>query len=228
MKEIIIVFIVFLYSCSNSSKPLSEEQNNLTVKKEQKKPKTNIRKIDSARLLQESSKEDDIPVNDYLIEELKPTRENFKKINSISTSEWLLVLNKNIEGKSTEGGEANFYYYNDSLYKIIERNFGESLQELNEYYLLNGKLSFVFEKRYNYNRPIYWDSTTMKENNDNQIFDINKSEIIETRSYFENNGLIHQLYSQDCGAPFTGDYLQQEQKRILANFDELIKLSKQK
>ena len=66
----------------------------------------------------------------------------------------------------------------------------------------------------------------MKENNDNQVWDFDKSEIIEDRSYFSNGRLIHQISNQDCGSPFTEDYLAEEQKRIKDSFDKLMKLKK--
>ena len=150
-----------------------------------------------------------------MTERLKPIRANFKRINSIS--EWEAIYKKDLL-ESTEGGEAKFYYSHEQLEKITTRHFGETLQQLREYYLLNGQLSFVFEKSYNYNRPIYYDTTTMKENNDREAFDFEKSEIIEDRSYFEKGKLLHQINNQDCGSPFADDYLLGEQKRIKSDF----------
>ncbi|HTM66424.1 MAG TPA: hypothetical protein VL093_08900 [Flavipsychrobacter sp.] len=88
--------------------------------------------------------------------------------------------------------------------------------------MLNGKLSFVFEKQQKYDRPLYYDTTVMKENNDTEAFSLDKSEIIEDKSYFENGVPIHQINNQDCGLPFTRDYLLEEQKRIKADFDKLM------
>ena len=64
----------------------------------------------------------------------------------------------------------------------------------------------------------------MIENNDNQVFDFEKSEIIEDRSYFLNGKLVHQLNNQDCGAPFADDYLLGEQKRIKTEYKNLLKV----
>jgi hypothetical protein len=164
----------------------------------------------------------DTPITEYLIARLKPIRANFKRINSITN--WTSTEKKEL-WETLEGGEATFYYLDGRLEKIIARNFGETFQKLNEYYLLNGYLSFVFEKSYKYNRPMYYDSTAMKENNDTEIFDFDKSEIKEDRSYFENKRLIYQLNNQDYGSPLADDYLQGEQKRILTNFEKLMKLT---
>ena len=176
-------------------------------------------------VLKETYNEEDVIVNEYLTKRLNPIRKNFKRINSITN--WTSSNKKDL-WESTEGGEATFYYSNGVLEKIVVKIFGETFQQLSEYYLLKGKLSFVFEKSYKYNRPMYYDSIVMKENKDTEAFDFEMSEIIEDRSYFENSKLIHQLNSQDCGSPFADDYLLEEQKRIQINFDKLAKLEVEK
>ncbi|MEO6254797.1 MAG: hypothetical protein ABIO79_15915 [Ferruginibacter sp.] len=103
----------------------------------------------------------------------------------------------------------------------MTRHYGETFQQLTEYYLLKGQLSFVFEKSYKYNRPIYYDSAS-------QAFDFEKFEIIEDRSYFENRKLIHQVNNQDCGSPFADNYLLEEQKRLNPDFDKLKIMAQQK
>lgn len=166
----------------------------------------------------ESVNEEDLPVNEYLIDRLKPIRANFKRINSIT--KWTAVDTVLLE--SSEGGIAKFYYQLGQLEKIVARQYGETFQSLTEYYLLNGQLSFVFEKQLRYNRPIYYDTTVMKENNDTAAFDPDKSGIIEIRSYFESGKLIHQLNNQDRDSPLTDDYLLGEQKRIQTDFENLV------
>lgn len=171
--------------------------------------------------LRETFNEKDIPVNEYLTDKLKPIRENFKRINSISN--WSYIDTHKL-WKTTGIGEAKFYYQNGLLEKIVTRLYGESFQQLTEYYLLNKQLSFVFEKSYTYNRPIYYDSITMKENDGTEIVDFSKSEIQEDRSYFEKEDLMHKIEGDDCGAPFSKDFLLQEQQRIKSEYTKLIDL----
>ena len=180
-------------------------------------------KSDRFYVLKETFNQEDVPVNEYLSDILKPIRANFKRINSITT--WTSVDTEGL-WETTEGGEATYYYQNEQLEKIITRHYSETGQLLTEYYLKNEELSFVFEKQLTYNRPFYYDTIAMKENNDTEVFDFDKSEIIEDRSYFENGKLVHQINSQYCGAPFANDYLLEEQKRIRADFDKLIDLKK--
>lgn len=182
-------------------------------------------KIDTAKI-KAASHEDDITANEYLKDRLKPIQTNFKRINSIT--KWSTIRKKDIEGESAEGGEATFYLKNNRLEKILARHYGEMGQILIEYYLLNGQLSFVFEKDYQYNRPLFYDVKVMKENNDTKAFDFKKSEITETRNYFEKGNLIHIVNSQDCGAPFSGDYMAEEEKRMTEDFRRLQKLLQEK
>lgn len=169
--------------------------------------------------IQEIFNKECLPVNDYLTERMKPIKANFNRINSIAN--WTSICSKDI-WESTEGGVAKYYHLNGKLEKILTRHFGETGQLLTEYYLLDGQLSFVFEKSYQYNRPIYQDATLMKELGDSEIFDMAKSQITEDRNYFENAELLHKLSSLDCSAPFAPTYLLKEQKRINDDFNRLM------
>lgn len=212
MKQTIYILTFLLLTSCEQSK---SEQTTTTVS-----DTTTTNDTTDTVELKETFNEEDLPVNDYLTDRLKPIRENFKRINSITN--WTSIDTEGLS-ESTEGGEAKFYYQNGQLEKIVARRYGEEFQLLTEYYLLNEQLSFVFEKSHKYNRPLYYDTTAMKENNDTEAFDIDKSEIIEDRSYFDNGKLLHQINNQDCGSPFADDYLLEEQKRIKTDFDKLIR-----
>lgn len=210
----ILFFLTFLLiSCETDKK-----------KDSKKNVQTDSLRQDTLQI-REAFNQEDSPVNDYLADRLKPIRENFKKINSITN--WISIHTEELS-ESTEGGEAKYYYLNEKLEKIVARHYGESFQLLTEYYLLNGQLSFVFEKKYKYNRPLYYDKAVMEENNDSEMFDFDKSEIIENRSYFENGKLLHQLSNEDTGTPFADDYLLSESKRIKADLENLIEKTKNK
>jgi len=161
---------------------------------------------------------DTIPANRQ--EQLKPIRENFRRINAITT--WTAVVKRDL-WESTEGGVAAFYYLNGTLEKIIVRHFGEMYQQLTQYYLLNAQLSFVLERTYHYNRPMYYDSTAMKENGDTEAFDIKKSKITIVRGYLRNNRLIH-LDSSDA-ASFSPGYLLRKEEEVKAGFEKYTRLA---
>lgn len=151
-------------------------------------------------ILTQTFEEEDLEANDYLKEKLKPIRENFKSINSIK--EWTGVDKRKLE-KIPNNGVAEYYYLNKNIEKIIVHYPTYSSSDITEYYLLNRQLSFVLEKSIN---------TTGDSH----------SEIITAKSYFINNKLLHQINNQDCGSPFTDEYLLGEQKRIMDNFKNII------
>ena len=62
---------------------------------------------------------------------------------------------------------------------------------------------------------------------DDQVWDFDKSEIVEERSYFENEKLIRQINNQDCGSPFAEEYLKEEGNRILSEFKRLNQLMRE-
>ncbi|MDI9341461.1 MAG: hypothetical protein QM534_12900 [Sediminibacterium sp.] len=170
---------------------------------------------------------EDVIVNEYMTKDLKPIRLNFKKLNSVK--KWSNVK-RSRHWKTLEEGYTDYFYIKNNSNpkqlpnKIISRKFGETFQKLNEYYLLNGRISFVLEKLIKYNLPIYFDSTYMKSNNSNEAFDLKKSIITETRSYFNNGILIHQINNEDCGSPMDLNYLKSEQERLLTDINTLLQV----
>lgn len=153
---------------------------------------------------------------------IKPIQANFKSINSVT--KWTSVKKKDIEGESAEGGEATFYYTDKGLEKVIARHYGEMGQMLIEYYLMNGQLSFVFEKEYRYNRPLFYDIKAMKENNDMEAFDLKKSKVIMTRNYFENGNIIMITNTTGRGFNIRADYPYEQEKNLTESFKKLLKL----
>jgi hypothetical protein len=154
---------------------------------------------------------------------LKPIRENFRRINAVK--QWSEVRERTL-WETTEGGDARFYYAGGSLEKVVTRQYGETFQELVEYYLLDGQLSFVFETFYRYNRPFDYDSAAMMMNDDTEAFDFGKSEKSEIRSYFENGELLLRVDGKDASSPVRNEYLREEQRRMTTVFRELLKLEK--
>ncbi len=215
MKLVILLMATAFFalcSCNSNTPATTKTASTPTVPGKSNTP------VHDTAILQASFQQTDTAYNDYLVAQLAPIRANFKRINSIS--KWTSTSTKELE-ETTEGGEATFYYVDGVLEKIATRHFGETFQQLTEYYLLNGQLSFVFEKALKYNRPIYYDSAAMKEGNDDEAFDIKKSQVEETRSYFSKGILLHQINNEDCGSPFSAEYLAGEQKEFIAAFEKL-------
>lgn len=92
--------------------------------------------------------------------------------------------------ESTEGGQATAYYDNGNL-KLIEVVWlGETGKNKIGYYFNGGQLIFAFAQDFDYNRPIYWDEETAKENGDNEVFDHKKTTVKKGRYYFNNEKLF--------------------------------------
>jgi hypothetical protein len=219
IKKILLgIILISLTSCETKSQSNKKNFDNKSA------IKTSV--IKDSFIIAESKNQIDNPVNEYLTEQLEPIRKNFKRLNSIDNENWSSLVTKELDG-TNEGGEVVYYHWNNELDKIVAKEYGETFQVLTEYYFINNKISFVFQKELKYNRPIYYDSIAMKEMKDNEVFDIAKAEIIEERNYFDKGKLIHQLSSEDCGSPMAEDYLQAEQKRILKKLDRILKLEKE-
>lgn len=92
-------------------------------------PTTYYQTSDTAKL-KESFQEEDLPASDYLTDKLKPIRENFKRINSLT--HWSDIDSGEL-WDSSEGRTAKYYYQNGRLEKIIARRYGEGFQLLTEY-----------------------------------------------------------------------------------------------
>jgi len=108
-------------------------------------------------------------------------RSNLKNYDTTSREEW---------EESTEGGQIIGYYKKKDLKLIEGFYFGETGKTETEYYFDKGLLLFVFEKRYAYNRPIYWDKKHAQENSDSVTFDSVKTIIAEDKLYFYREKLI--------------------------------------
>jgi hypothetical protein len=212
-----LLFIGFI-SCTSGNKKTDTVKN--------KKPANHL--IDSLQtdttILVTTLNKEDTTSNEYLADTLKPIRANFKRINSIT--QWDSITTKEL-WETGEGGEAKYFYLKGNIEKMVTRNYGETFQQLTEYYLLNYQLSFVFAREYRYNRPLFYDSAAMKESNDDQVFDLAKSVLLDVRSYFKDGKLIHQINNETSGSPFTKAYLLQEQKRLKLNFAKIKKLARE-
>lgn len=106
---------------------------------------------------------------------------NLKTYDTILKEEW--------EG-SSEGGEIIGYHKNKDIKIIKGVYFGETGKTETQYCFDDSELIFYFEKRYEYNRPIYWDKEHLQENSDSTIFDLSKTTITEERLYYHKEKLI--------------------------------------
>jgi len=122
---------------------------------------------------------------DKLIANIKS---EFSKINS--NSDQLEVRDYSFfEGSiewSGEGWSLFSYYMDDKLKKIVITYLWEMGKTVNEYYYNEDKLFFAFHQERQYNSPIYVDEDYVAEDPTFEVFDMDKSTIIENRHYFHD------------------------------------------
>lgn len=209
MKNQLLFCICFLFTCIGCNTG-TEQANSVTDVDPVSIPPDTIRFLDA-----QSEKDVDTA-------KLQPIRKNFNRINAISN--WSSIETTDL-WETAEGGEATYYHHNNTLEKIVTRQFGETFQMLTEYYLLKEEVSFVYQKFYKYNRPIFYDSTAMKKNNDTEAFNFDKSHITETRTYFNNGEILFQIRKPQHD---TEQNPLEDKDRIQSDFDNLLKLLKNK
>ncbi len=147
-------------------------------------------------------------------------KENFLKINAIK--KWDSVVSKNL-WLSLEGGYVNFYYKDGDFKKALVRYYGEMYQQITEYYFLENKLSFIYDKYYHYNVPMYLDSASAAKDGYDLFFNIDSSRIEETRSYLEKGKLFKIISNKENPQALTDDYRKSEQAKIDKNLSQLLK-----
>jgi hypothetical protein len=221
--KIVTLLILTLFGCGTVSAP---EDNALKIDTVETEIAENseLRTIHFDRdtiLLHETFNEDD-----YFLKELRTgqeyqiIRENFKRINSIT--DWVHIDKRELNITS-DGGGVIYYYSDKGLEKIVTRHFGETYQVLIEYYLLDGELFYVYEKLFGYSRPYFWDETQLAETIDKRIID-ELTEIQLDVSYFADRQILDKFETGAGLSPFARDYMEEEQLRLLNNFDFLMKL----
>ena len=139
-------------------------------------------------------------------------------IRILAIQNWDEVVHISAEDESTEGGEINYYYNENKLEKISVDYFGEMGKSSKEFYLMNGKLSFVYEINHSYNRPIYLDSIAASENGETAFFDSKKSKITVKSTYIANGILLEQIPA----IAFDSKIRKAEANRLMADFEKLL------
>lgn len=89
-------------------------------------------------------------------------REHYAQINKRSKT--YRKVKKDAEGFSLEGGEMTAYFSGKQVMKIAAIFYGESGRSTADFYFWDGKLIFVFHKRFNYSEPMSGKVVSTEEN----------------------------------------------------------------
>lgn len=187
-----ITLIILIISCRNNTNTVKEndDSKDATSVVSKDTSKTSIPSV----IIQEDS---------ILHDTIAAIRENYNRIQAVKN--WTKVEKREL-AQSSEGGEATYYYTGKNIEKVTAVHYSEMGQLLQEFYLKDGGLSFVFEKELSYPKP----------------FDIEHAKDRETRSYFYDRKLIRQLGGEKENAPGNKNLLHQEQERIVEDFGKLM------
>lgn len=113
----------------------------------------------------------------------------------------LKKVRKELSGFSLEGGQIVAYLDGPSVVKIVANHYGEMGRNLEEYYYSDGKLIFVYEKIFHYNKPM-----TGKV-----------IRTVENRYYFDNDQLIRWVEGNGKQADPASEEFRSNQKQFLEN-----------
>jgi hypothetical protein len=131
--------------------------------------------------------------------------------NKLESKKWQEVKKYSLlEGDS----ETKLYYAENGLQKIRHTNFGETGKKIITYYLINKLIVKVAETEYQYHGN-YADQTLNKKETTKET----------AKSYFQNGKMFHQI-GEDCGSPFTQDFLDGETTRLKERYKEILGLAK--
>ena len=103
----------------------------------------------------------------------------------------------NIWDESTEGGQGVAFYYGNEIVLIQVNWLSETGRRQIKYCYNKEQLCYSLEQVFKYNRPIYWNEEFAKEMGDNEVFDPDKTEITESKFYFNNGKLIRWINNEN-------------------------------
>lgn len=95
--------------------------------------------------------------------------------------------------------------------------YGEMYRQRDEYYYDMGKLIFHIQFMYRYNRPMYYDKKSAKENKDTEWFDEKKTKRLAKRFYFYNGRVFLITDEGEKNKKFSKEEMELLQKEILQN-----------
>ena len=149
--------------------------------------------------------------------EIAQIRKDFSSTNAVKN-----YVIKEVEDpdQSTDGGVVKYYLQDGVVKKIVAEYFGESGNNLTEYYIKNGKVYFIFDKTEKYNVPYYVDSKWYKENElkNGEVFDKRKSKFSEQRYYFDENEKLIRYIGENKKVVENGQKLKEIEKDILNEY----------
>jgi hypothetical protein len=99
---------------------------------------------------------------------IKKIQQNYSLINS-NLGKYTIVQ-KTIEGRSTEDGDVKMYFENQALKKVESIYYGEMGKVSTDFYFNADSLFFVYQATFNYNSPIYTEGSNLESIDENRCY----------------------------------------------------------
>jgi|GEM_PF-3016005 len=158
-----------------------------------------------------------IVIADSRIQEIK-----FEYQSIISALPSLRIEQAELSGYSTEGGSASAYRDTRGNIRFLKVElYGESGKVIEEYYLRNRQLIFVYSVRYQYNVPFYLTPERSSEIG-SEAFDSKKTTVHEDRYYFDNHKLFRWINGEKKKISPDSKEFKKAEKYLLSSFNEFI------
>jgi len=141
-------------------------------------------------------------------EQIKVIRSKFTEINTAGSLKTCVVKVLDLEGESTEGGQAKAYFIEDKIGKTSVEYFGETGKLYTEFYYSENQLIFCFVKKTNYDLPISVEGSK-------------EIESIEDRFYFSDNKMIRWLKNDKSKANLSTQESKDKELEILKDSKEI-------
>jgi len=102
------------------------------------------------------------------VQVIKKIQQNYSLINSNLRK--YTIVQKTIEGRSTEGGDVRMYFEEQELKKVVTIYYSEMGKVGTEFYFNADSLFFVYQAVYNYNSPIYSEGSKVESIDENRCY----------------------------------------------------------
>ncbi|MBF4805218.1 MAG: hypothetical protein HXM47_01325 [Pseudoleptotrichia goodfellowii] len=168
---VMFIFTMIFVSCYAIKNPNPKNTSTTAVEKE------DIVNVDMEKVIEEINSE---------IRKTDKDKNLKKKVKVIKGS-----------GKDSKSEYTGYRSKNSELRKVTVKHFAETGRLIQEFYVKNGKIYYLYQKKMTYNRPIGWTKAKAKESGDTEYFNLEKSEVEEAKYYFDFDENLVRFISED-------------------------------
>ena len=131
---------------------------------------------------------------------IEKINQEVKKTDKDKTLKKKVKTIKDTGKENTKGGRSEYTSYNNKnkeLRKFTVKHFAETGRLIQEFYIKNDRIYYLYQKKMTYNRPVGWTKAKAKESGDTEYFDLKKSKNEEAKYYFDFDENLVRFISED-------------------------------